>query len=95
MRFIDGKFLILIFFIIPVIKSAKFNHNLCIYDKLRYDKNRGVYFIFTNPKIKEKLDIPMTQKGFEDGVFMVTDYKCSFQKYWLPEVFRFWIVCCK
>lgn len=79
----------------PNAKSAKFIHDFCVYDKIRYDVSRDVYFIFTNPKIKEKLDIVMKQDDFEAGEFINSGYKCSFQKYWMPEEFRFWIACCK
>ncbi|KAH9279801.1 hypothetical protein ECG_07788 [Echinococcus granulosus] len=75
-------------------EGGKFLHDVCIYDKLRYDDSRDAYFFYTNPKRSETLDVELTREVFEKGSLEVEQLKCRLQKHFIREEHRLWILCC-
>lgn len=79
-----------------LVESGKFLHEVCIYDKLRYNDSRDAYFFYTNPTRSSTLDVQLTRQVFEGKRSLdIEQFKCSLQKHFIREEHRLWIICCK
>ncbi|KAL5104077.1 hypothetical protein TcWFU_009345 [Taenia crassiceps] len=79
-----------------LVESGKFLHQICIYDKIRYNDSRDAYFFYTNPKPPNTLDVELTREVFEGRTSLeVERLECTLQKHFIREEHRLWILCCK
>lgn len=80
-----------------LIQATPFQHQVCIYDKIRRHVDSGEYFIYraVSSYRKDIMKIEFTKDLFEKGDFRKDGFTCGLQMNFVRVANRMWMICCK